>query len=154
LPEALVRLHHVDPPLAAELAALFMAARAEAMPWLPVCHGLEATTRFLADLVAQLTAWLAHDGTGRVAGFILADDDWIHHLYVAPGRQGKGIGRRLLRQVLADGRPRQLWCFADNLRARRFYEAAGFMLVERTDGRHNEEGCPDVRYHYAGTRSA
>ena len=40
--------------------------------------------------------------------------------------------------LLADAKTRhetlELWCFADNRRARRFYEAHGFAEVERTDG--------------------
>ncbi|WP_298279395.1 hypothetical protein [uncultured Bradyrhizobium sp.] len=41
---------------------------------------------------------------------------------------------------------RQLWTFQRNARARRFYEARGFVAVEQTDGSRNEEQEPDVRY--------
>ncbi len=40
----------------------------------------------------------------------------------------------------------QLWTFQRNARARRFYEARGFVPVEATDGSRNEEKEPDVRY--------
>jgi hypothetical protein len=33
-----------------------------------------------------------------------------------------------------------------NTRARRFYEARGFVLTEETDGAGNEENEPDARY--------
>ncbi len=40
----------------------------------------------------------------------------------------------------------ELWTFQVNARARRFYERHGFVEVDRTDGGHNEERQPDVRY--------
>jgi hypothetical protein len=40
----------------------------------------------------------------------------------------------------------QLWTFQRSARARRFYEARSFALVEQTDGAGNEEKEPDARY--------
>jgi hypothetical protein len=40
----------------------------------------------------------------------------------------------------------QLWTFQRNTRARRLYEARGFVLVEETDDASNEENEPDARY--------
>ena len=42
----------------------------------------------------------------------------------------------------------QLWCFADNLRARAFYEKHGFVAVEFTEGAGNEEKTPDTLYRW------
>lgn len=39
------------------------------------------------------------------------------------------------------------WTFAANAGARRFYERHGFVAIAVTDG-DNEEGAPDVRYHW------
>ena len=41
-----------------------------------------------------------------------------------------------------------LWTFQRNLRARRFYEANGFVAVRETDGAGNEEKEPDVLYRW------
>jgi putative acetyltransferase len=74
---------------------------------------------------------------------------WVDQLYVAPGHQGRGIGRRLL--DLAKERSEgglELWTFQVNDRARRFYERNGFAAVELTDGSGNEEREPDVRYRW------
>lgn len=73
---------------------------------------------------------------------------WIEQLYLAPGWTGRGIGARLVRhaQDLAVG-PLELWTFASNLGAARFYERHGFVQVDRTDG-DNEEGEPDIRYRW------
>jgi len=43
----------------------------------------------------------------------------------------------------------ELWCFQANAYARRFYEARGFHVIRFTDGAHNEERTPDVRYRWA-----
>ena len=40
----------------------------------------------------------------------------------------------------------QLWTFASNVGAQRFYERHGFVAIRRTDGRDNEEGAPDILY--------
>lgn len=133
-----------------EMAGLFMQSRATAMPWLPVLHSLDDTQRFLAGLRHSHAIWLARDAAGRLLGLAVDDGDWLDHLYLAPAAQRQGIGSALLAQALADGKPRQLWCFADNAAARRFYERHGFVAVESTDGAGNEERCPDVRYRHPG----
>ena len=40
-----------------------------------------------------------------------------------------------------------LWTFESNVGAQRFYERAGFVVVDRTDG-DNEEQAPDRRYRW------
>lgn len=70
----------------------------------------------------------------------MLDDGWVNHLYVLPGRTGSGIGTLLLDFAKAkhpDGL--QLWAFASNAGARRFYERHGFIEVEWTDGADNME---------------
>lgn len=43
--------------------------------------------------------------------------------------------------------------FQLNDKARRFYERRGFVAVEFGDGTGNEEGEPDVRYHWVADES-
>jgi ribosomal protein S18 acetylase RimI-like enzyme len=78
---------------------------------------------------------------------MVLDGDWVGQLYLDPGSIGRGLGTRLLELAKAR-RPGglQLWTFASNVRAQRFYERHGFTVVERTDGSGNEERAPDVRY--------
>ncbi len=73
-------------------------------------------------------------------------DDWIEQLYVLPDAQGRGIGSALLAIAQQGADQLQLWTFQRNARARRFYEARGFVSIEETDGGRNEEQEPDVRY--------
>jgi GNAT superfamily N-acetyltransferase len=83
-----------------------------------------------------------------MTGMIAFRDDWIEQLYVLPEAQGRGIGTELLAKRASACL--QLWTFQRNQRARRFYEARGFALVEETDGARNEENEPDARYRWAG----
>ena len=41
-----------------------------------------------------------------------------------------------------------LWTFQANLGAQRFYLREGFAEVRRTDGAGNDEGLPDIQYHW------
>jgi ribosomal protein S18 acetylase RimI-like enzyme len=67
-------------------------------------------------------------------------------LAAAARHRWKGLGSRLVE--LAKSRwPEglQLWTFASNVDAQRFYERHGFVVVEATDGSGNEEKQPDLR---------
>lgn len=85
---------------------------------------------------------------GELAGVIVYGSGWIEQLYVLPDVQGMGIGTRLLTLATNDMADIRLWTFQQNRRARAFYEARGFSSVEETDGSGNEEGEPDVLYHW------
>ena len=136
------------------------AADAEAIGTLH-CHTMRTSLPFLPDLhpladvighvgrevLPNNEVWVAEAG-GRTVGYIAFDAAWIHQLYVHPDAQGQGIGPRLLAKALADGRPRRLWTFQQNARARKFYEDRGFVLVELTDGSGNEEKTPDALYEW------
>lgn len=117
------------------------------MPWLVSPHD-EASTRWWMEhvLLAQHHVRVAADGR-RLVGFAALSGHWLEQLYVDPDNQGRGIGRMLLQdaQGMSPGRL-SLFVFTRNERARRFYEAAGFVLVGTSDGRDNEEREPDCTY--------
>ena len=71
-------------------------------------------------------------------------DDWIDQLYVLPKAQGRGVGTELLQVAQRCFDHLQLWTFQRNVRARHFYEARGFALIQETDGAGNEEKEPDA----------
>jgi len=79
-------------------------------------------------------------------GIIAFRGDWIDQLYVLPGAQGRGAGTELLQVAQSCFDRLQLWTFQRNVRARGFYEARGFALVQQTDGADNEEKEPDALY--------
>lgn len=76
----------------------------------------------------------------------------LYALYLRPDRIGTGIGRQLMEAVRSRAADRgfrrlELWALADNTRALRFYERAGFSPdgAERVE---HYDGTPlrDVRY--------
>lgn len=141
---------------ARDLTALYRRARSEAMPWLAVPHD-EAATRWWIEhmLLPDHRVLVADNGEGRPVGFSAVDGDWLQQLYVHPDHQHAGIGRALLDDA-KEARPGglRLHVFTRNTRARRLYEAAGFLLVEQGDGSTNEEHEPDCTYAWAPDRVA
>jgi putative acetyltransferase len=116
------------------------------LTFLPQLHTVEEAVAWMAGEILPTQRIQVADVEDEVLGYVAVADRWIHQLYVHPDHQGEALGSALLTWALADARPRQLWTFQQNVRARRFYEARGFKAVEFTDGSGNEEKTPDVRY--------
>ena len=116
------------------------------LPFLPQLHTRDEHVRYMLEvLLPNYRVWVS-EADGAVAGYIAFNAGHIQHLFIHPDAQGQGIGPSLLAKALEDGRPKELWTFQQNTRARRFYERRGFRPVEFTDGEGNEEKTPDVRY--------
>jgi GNAT superfamily N-acetyltransferase len=117
-----------------------------ALPWLTGLHTPDEDRWFYRERVfTRCQVHGAFEG-GALTGIIAFRNDWIDQLYVLPEVQGRGVGNELLQVAKRAFDCLQLWTFQRNLRARRFYEARGFALVEETDGARNEEKEPDARY--------
>jgi len=143
-----VRLRRAGLADAPAIAAIHLAARRDAMPWLPELHDAAETRAWVVQTVlAKAEVWVAVDDAGTVAGFLALAGDGLEQLYVAPQRQGRGIGSRLLQKAkeLSPSGLR-LYTFERNRRAREFYEARGFGALVFSDGAGNEEREPDVLY--------
>lgn len=111
-------------------------------------HPDDDVRRWLAtELMVRHETWVAIDGSGIVVALMALSDAMVEQLYVTPAWIGRGIGRRLL-GLAKERRPGglDLYCFAVNTRARRFYEREGFTPIAFGDGSSNEERRPDVRY--------
>ncbi len=138
------------------LTVLYRRARAEAMPWLAVPHD-EASTRWWMEhlLLPNHQVRVAACGDRRPVGFAAVDQEWLQQLYVHPEHQHAGVGRALLDDAKRTSPGAlMLHVFSRNTRARRFYETAGFALVEQSDGSTNEERKPDCTYRWSHERSA
>ncbi|MFI7703320.1 GNAT family N-acetyltransferase [Nonomuraea sp. NPDC049480] len=90
----------------------------------------------LADLRAQPLRWLgAVDEDGRLAGAVAweetAGEVDVNRLVVHPGALRRGIGRALVKEVLARAGARRVVVSTgrDNTPARTLYERLGFALV-------------------------
>jgi ribosomal protein S18 acetylase RimI-like enzyme len=130
-------------------AELWLRARKAAVGAIPATVHTDDDVRgwFRSHVIQECELWVAQDGSGRLVGILVLDAEWVDQLYVDPQQTGRGIGGRLL-TVAKRERPGglRLWTFVSNAAAQRFYEGHGFVEVERTDGRRNEEGAPDILY--------
>jgi GNAT superfamily N-acetyltransferase len=135
---------------AAEVAALFLAARRATLPGLREVHTDAETAAWMRDTVFARQSVRLACLRDEIVGFAARDGVWLAHLYVKPGWTGHGIGQTLLDAVLAEAAPQtpvlRLWTFQRNAGARRFYERNGFAVARLGDGTGNEEGAPDVLY--------
>jgi len=132
---------------AAEIAALYLASRADALPFLRRVHCDEAVGAWVRTvLLRRGETWVAR-ADGVILGFVTRVGDELDQLYLLPGHFRRGIGSMLLDQAKARSRGRlHLFTFQRNARACAFYEAQGFRLVDLNDGARNQEGEPDARY--------
>ncbi|MEA2859587.1 MAG: hypothetical protein QOC72_1626 [Methylobacteriaceae bacterium] len=122
-----------------------------ALPALAGLHTPKEDQWFFRERVFRTCeVWGAFDGAAMI-GMVAFREDWIDQLYVLPKAQGRGVGTELLQVAQRFFDRLHLWTFQRNLRARRFYEARGFVLVQETDGAGNEEKEPDALYRW--TRS-
>ena len=135
-----------------ELADMDAAARVHraafdhALPWLTGLHTSDEDRWFYRERVFRECQVHGAFEAGALTAIIAFRSGWIDQLYVLPEVQGRGVGSELLEVAKRAFDGLQLWTFQRNLKARRFYEARGFALVERTDGARNEEKEPDARY--------
>jgi chorismate mutase/GNAT superfamily N-acetyltransferase len=138
-----------------EIAELFVAVRAAAVPAMPPLVGTRD------EVVAHVLGWSVDEPDGRevwlaeddieLVGYLVLTGPWVDGLYVDPARQGGGVGSALLDLAKAR-RPGgfALWVFASNAPARGFYHRHGLVELEHTDGAGNLERSPDVRMAWPG----
>jgi putative acetyltransferase len=132
-----------------EAARVHRASFDERPPWLAGLYTPEGTAQYFRERVfAEGQVWRTIE-SGRIVGIVAFTLDWINQLYVLPEAQGRGIGSRLLSIARADTDRVRLWTFQRNDRARRFYEAKGFIAVKLTDGSENHELEPAVLYKWS-----
>jgi ribosomal protein S18 acetylase RimI-like enzyme len=122
-------------------------ATRDEMPYLPRIPD-EDRPRLGRIFFDRYEIWVAEED-GRVVGYVALGEARVEHVYVAPAKQGRGVGTALLDHAKSL-RPGglDLWVFQQNEGARRLYEREGFRLVELTDGAGNMEKTPDARYEW------
>ena len=133
----------------AEVAELFIASQADALPFLAKLHTAQETRGFIANQVfPHCDVWVAVENR-RLVGMMALNETHLDHLYLLPGNYRRGIGTLLLDKA-KELRPKKLtlYAFAVNTRARVFYEDHGFVAVEFGDGSANEAGEPDILYEW------
>ena len=142
------------PAAAAEagaVAEILLASRQAFLPYAPWAHADAAGPRWRGHVLIPSGGVTVACSDGVIVGVLATSSDaglgWVDQLYLAPGHVGHGIGSLLLAHALRTlPLPVRLYTFQANHRARRFYEHHGFRAIAFSDGRDNEEGCPDVLY--------
>lgn len=132
-----------------EIADLYLASRADALPYLRRVHSDDEVRHWIRTVrLRRGEVWVARLA-GRILGFLALDGEALDQLYLLPGHYRQGIGSRLLRQAKERNPEKlRLFSFQRNERARVFYEAHGFRIVDLNDGSRNEEGEPDIQYEW------
>ncbi|WP_306005898.1 GNAT family N-acetyltransferase [Aquicoccus porphyridii] len=82
---------------------------------------------------------------GEPVGFISLLESFIGGIFVAPGQQGQGVGRKLIAHALEKKGKLSLEVYLQNRRAVRFYEGLGFVEVSRRAN--DDEGLPFENAH-------
>jgi len=120
------------------LARVFLESRLEAFYW-------QNPARFRLEDFEEETAgekvFVAEDGSGRIFGFISVwePERFIHHLYIAPGQQRRGIGKRLLESLSSWlPLPYRLKCKVRNEAACAFYRKNDWVETARGTDEHGE----------------
>lgn len=111
-------------------------------------HSDEDFTEFVRASFDDWDAARIAEARCRVIGFHCLCDDVVDQLFVAPEAQRRGVGTRLLRDVMAlRSTGFTLRTFRANRGARAFYEACGLVAIEF--GHSEEEDEPDVTYRWS-----
>lgn len=142
-------IERAAPSDGAAIADLYLAARADALPWLRQVHSDAAVREWIIhDRLLRGENWIARR-RGELVGFMALDGDDLDQLYLRPRCYRQGIGSKLLAKA-KERSPAglRLFCFQRNARARSFYEANGFRSIGLNDGDRNVEGEPDILYEW------
>jgi GNAT superfamily N-acetyltransferase len=145
-------LRRADPSEAIAVADVWLRSRHASVPAIPAPVHTDAEVRgwFREVVLPDREVWVVVGPESDLAGMLSMEPGWIDQLHVDPPWFGHGLGSVLVeRAKVRQPGGLDLWTFASNAGARRFYERHGFVAVDATDG-DNEEGEPDVRYRWPG----
>lgn len=134
-------------PMDAGAVGAILSQFVDTTPWMPRRHSRAEELSFADAMIARGWVTIA-EGDAGIAGFAACDRSELNALYVVRAARGKGVGSALLRHVMAPRPALELWTFAANVPAQRFYEKHGFAEVARGDGSATDEGLPDIRYRW------
>src|SRR5712691_5906364 len=119
------------------------------LTFLPMLHTVAEDRRFIANVIFENCELITAEDDSGIVSFLARHGKEVRLLHTRPDRIGCGAGTQLIAAAKNSGVDAlELWCFQANTRARRFYEERGFRAICFTDGGHNEEKTPDIRYRW------
>ncbi len=131
------------------VADLWLLSRRASIPQIPPpVHSDDEVRAWFQHVVfpSQDDVWVT-EASGHLVALMVLGQEWIEQLYVHPAWNSRGLGSQLVELAKRERTRLDLWTFQSNAGARRFYERHGFIAEAMTDG-DNEEGAPDIRYHW------
>lgn len=141
-----------DQSMSDEIAELYLSSRRKYVSFAPLIHSDSEIRVWMRDrLIPTADVFVAMENDVILGMMALSSDDryfWLDHLYIHPENTGGGIGSLLLQLAKERLQEFRLYTFQENVVARRFYEKHGLRAIEFSDGRENEERCPDVLYEW------
>ena len=143
-------VRRAEPTESRAVADVWLRSRHASVPAIPApVHPDEEVRQWFRDVVLPTRdVWVAVEPTDRIIAVMVLEPGWLDQLHVDPPWFGQGLGSALVDRAKHE-QPAglDLWVFASNTGARRFYERHDFVAIAGTDG-DNEEGEPDVRYRW------
>ena len=136
---------------AEEIAAIHLASRAVAMPFLPPQERIWGEVVWWIEhmVLAECRVWVAVRGAETV-GFAALDGDMLDQLYLRPDVRRQGVGTLLLEEVRRHSpEGLSLTVFEQNTAARAFYERHGFTVLDVNDGSRTMENLPEMTLRWA-----
>ncbi|MEU9116283.1 GNAT family N-acetyltransferase [Streptomyces sp. NPDC048483] len=141
-----LHIRHARPTDAPDIAALHLASRRAAMPYLPPQQRThDEVTRWIREIVLPQSRTLVAVRGPEILGYAAVQGDLLDHLYLRPDVRRTGIGSRLLaaaQRLSPDGLT--LHVFRLNTGARAFYAHHGFTVIATGDGSDNMENLPEL----------
>ena len=127
-----------------KLSAIWLDACLLAHPFIGASRLIEQRQLIEEKYLPNAETWVACH-RGEPVGFISLIDTFVGGIFVAPGQQGRGIGRMLITHALKRKGALSLEVYTKNEQAMRFYEAFGFVEVSRRAI--DDEGLPFENAH-------
>jgi putative acetyltransferase len=90
----------------------------------------------MKDVYLPASETYVYEDEEGVKGFVSLQEDTLAALFVCPGSQGEGIGRRLVEKAKQLRQELDLSVYTRNRKAVRFYERCGFEAVSENIDKH------------------
>lgn len=148
LPLFVIKATMIRPLLTADLDAaveLWYQASAQAHDFIPAAFWLEQRAAMRDIYLPASKSWV-YEEDGQLLGFISWYKGSVAALFISPGYQSHGLGRRLLDHLKAHYDRLELTVYAENKQARRFYCRNGFKEGEQQLCAHS--GRPELVMHW------
>jgi putative acetyltransferase len=127
-----------------KLSGIWLDASLMAHPFIGERRLIEQRQLIEEKYLPNAETWVACR-MGEPVGFISLLDTFIGAIFVAPGQQGQGIGRKLIAHAMVRKGELSLEVYTRNQQAVRFYTALGFREVSRRST--DDEGLPFENAH-------